>query len=288
MSLPLPSLDVIGNPDNYNSAKHTMYPYKDASITISIPNVTRRHTVKTKFRQKTPIYQNEQFRDAPDGIYLYIVSDKGFFANQVRSYAELGTVHRILATDSGSSKVYFAGEIRKTGIHITYNLFSGTYTLVILKHNPQMEDLEERMKTNAERILREFGLNPAFLNVPYITPDTLQLTDQELELYANMGYEIRQYDTEGYCSKADTTKLQQRLAQHMRTLQVVQRLNASKPHTELRANIDRLQGQLQRARECEERSSILQFSTKRNSRNRNRNRSRSRNRNHKRSRKHRA
>ena len=219
--------------------------------------------MKRKFRLITPILHNEAIYSAPDGTYVYIVSDKGFFANKVRSYMELGTIHRIVASDSQSSKVYFAGELRKKGEHVDYNLFSGTYTLVLLKLHPKIEHLEERMKTVLEQMFVSYGLTPTFQHTSYITPNTLTITEDELRLYALMGYNIRHYPTtEGYCSVEEITKLQGMIDMKQRTLKRLEALNATRSFPELEKDIQQLKKRMANAANCNRGSSLVSFATR--------------------------
>jgi hypothetical protein len=70
------------------------------------------------------------FTDAPDGIYTWIMYKDGstfeVYAGKIRSNQELGTLHQNLSW-CVEKAVMFAGELRKTGHHVDYNLQSGTY-----------------------------------------------------------------------------------------------------------------------------------------------------------------
>ena len=68
--------------------------------------------------------------DAPDGIYTWIMYRDGdsfdVYAGKIRSNQEIGTLHQNLSW-CAQKTVQFAGELRKTGSNIEYNLQSGTY-----------------------------------------------------------------------------------------------------------------------------------------------------------------
>jgi len=70
------------------------------------------------------------FTDAPDGIYTWIMYKDGstfeVYAGKIRSNQELGTLHQNLSW-CVEKEVMFAGELRKMGHHVDYNLQSGTY-----------------------------------------------------------------------------------------------------------------------------------------------------------------
>jgi hypothetical protein len=70
------------------------------------------------------------FTDAPDGIYTWIMYKDGstfeVYAGKIRSKQELGTLHQNLSW-CVEKAVMFAGELRKAGHHVDYNLQSGTY-----------------------------------------------------------------------------------------------------------------------------------------------------------------
>ena len=68
--------------------------------------------------------------DAPDGIYTWIMYRDGdgfeVYAGKIRSNQEVGTLHQNLHL-CAEKTIQFAGELRKTGRSIDYNLQSGTY-----------------------------------------------------------------------------------------------------------------------------------------------------------------
>ena len=115
--------------------------------------------------------------DAPDGMYTWIISKEGtLFAAQPISNQELGTLHVNLAmfNDINREDVIAAGELRKEGPNVTFNLQSGSFMGQVYSKGSKHGDNAggraalEFPKKLAEEKFRSIGLNPIFNEAPMI------------------------------------------------------------------------------------------------------------------------
>ena len=148
----------------------------------------------------TPLYTERDFRGAPDGVYTWIESEKGFFAVQVRSGVELATLHKNIAHRTESTLVYMAGECKKEGDTVSFNLESGTFKKHIVNNNANSMARNKQIETDITGKLRDMGFSTitraerSFINIR-----TMPLTIDELNLYARIGYEVFIYNTKEEC-----------------------------------------------------------------------------------------
>ena len=101
-----------------------------SSISTHLLSSTEGNLPKIKERLCRHHKRSAAFTEAPDGIYTWIMYREGdsleVYAGKIRSNQELGTLHQNLSW-CVEKAVQFAGELRKTGYHVDYNLRSGTY-----------------------------------------------------------------------------------------------------------------------------------------------------------------
>jgi hypothetical protein len=254
-----PYIDVTPdsfNISNYNTPQQNAYLHGKQYVSVRIANTTKRNNVIRQFKDRTPIYDNRTFSAAPDGVYIYLLSDKGFSAIQVRSYIELGAKHKILAKETGASKVFIAGELSKNGAAVVFNLLSGTYTRYLVEENTT-GNLSKKMQHTIESILLTMGLTPTFTTETLINKKKLPLSDDELRLYKNMGYEIRSYPKEGFCSKYEIGTLQAQLSMKQNTLSQLRKRFPEDPHKKLESEIAEILATLAKAEECARKSTML-------------------------------
>ena len=241
------------NYGQYENAKVQQFMFNGKLITIKPPAGSHAPNIHAKFRQLTPIYTIHTFNTAPDGVYVYLLSDKGLQFNKVRSMLELRTMHRILATETDSSHVFIAGEIMKTGNSIKFNLMSGTFTLEILKavKAENVRERERRMIAHIQQTLEHEGFKPVeFTGDTFIGPARMPVTATELENYATMGYNVRKHDPEHYCNVGAESKLRTQLAQLKRTRSGKYGTSA------LNEPIKNIEEKLNRSRICKETSTL--------------------------------
>lgn len=229
------------------NAKKEQFNLNTYKVTLKRPVNANLDSLTRKRREKIPILTIEQLRAAPDGVYLYILTDKGLLFNQVRSHLELGTAHRFLAKESGSLHVFVAGELTKTGGAIAFNLMSGTYTLEILSlyaTDGEREAIEERMRQHVQSLLEANGFAVRFTRETFITEAAMPITRDELRNYAGIGYNVRAYNRKTFCSKLDMIKLKKRIEQRER--EIATRSDNPEGDEQLRG----LKAQLAAANEC--------------------------------------
>jgi hypothetical protein len=142
-----------------------------------------------------PLYTAKTFPTAPDGIYAWLETDRGFYASPVRNELEFGSRHIQTADRVQASKVFLGGELEKTGTTVKYNLLSGSF----------MRDIEtlypgHDYKTDTERLFVTLGLTPVFTDKTVIVaPVTLA----DVRYYKSQGYKLWLFDTHNACLSAD-------------------------------------------------------------------------------------
>ena len=203
------------------NSKKEQFNLNTYKVTLKRPVGAKLEALARKRREKIPILTVEQLRAAPDGVYLYILTDRGLLFNRVRSHLELGTAHRFLAQESGSLHVFVAGELTKTGSEIAFNLMSGTYTLEILNlyaTDGEREVIEGRMRQHVQSLLEANGFAARFTTETFITEAAMPITRDELRNYANFGYNVRAYNRNTFCGPLGMAKLKKQIEQRERAL----------------------------------------------------------------------
>jgi hypothetical protein len=111
------------------------------------------------------------------------------------------------------------------------------------------------MKNKIGSMLQSMGLTPTFVDESFIDKKTLRLSDSELELYKNMGYEVRSFPKEGFCSEVDKVTLRAQLVMKQNTLDTLRKYEANT--TKLEAEIAEIQAKLAGAEECARKSTTM-------------------------------
>lgn len=115
-------------------------------------------------------------------MYTWIITREGtLFAAQPISNQELGTLHINLAMFNGIHKedVVAAGELRKVGHDVTFNLQSGSFMEQVYSRgsknggNAGGRAALEFPKKLAEEKFRSIGLNPIFNEAPMINAEPI-------------------------------------------------------------------------------------------------------------------
>jgi len=97
---------------------------------------------------------------AEDGIYTWIIKDDGkMYLSKTLGNQEIGSLHVNLDMYSGEANVVAAGELKKEGDTVTYNLRSGTYMEKVIKTRVVRN---EKVKLVSDFISKN-GLSPKFL-----------------------------------------------------------------------------------------------------------------------------
>lgn len=199
----------------YNSPKVQCveYTHNDGSkyyVRVSIPNknANTRRSVRERLLASIPLYTHETFFTASDGVFTWILSDKGFFASPVFSVFEHGTLHMNLADRTSAAHITAAGEAMKTGSRLSFNLLSGTYTRHILES--EGADATEKMETD----MKDFFTSLGFTEIDTSNKRTFITgipSESELQMYASAGYDVLLYKTKDACSGMKRFTIKQRI-----------------------------------------------------------------------------
>jgi len=97
---------------------------------------------------------------ADDGIYTWIIKDDNvMYFSKTLGNQEIGSLHVNLDMYSGEANIVAAGELKKEGPTVTYNLRSGTYMDKVIKTRAIRN---EKIKVVSDFISTK-GLTPKFL-----------------------------------------------------------------------------------------------------------------------------
>lgn len=147
----------------------------------------------------------------PDGLYTWIfyhraASPVQFAATRTWSALEMGTIHLAIATRVDASAVHGAGELRKTGNNIQYNLLSGSFTAEWKKKmkGPCTGDALEKY-IDDEFVRRFSSLTLQKTDTTLIDP-TLPVTQEEVDTYTKAGWIFRFFPTKEACLAAMNVK----------------------------------------------------------------------------------
>lgn len=155
------------------------------------------------------------------GVYTWIIYSNGsqshqFASLKVRSFLELGTIHKALVFLTGATKVHAAGELRiptePTSYHINFE--SGSYMRKIL--HPEETDSPSILtpdcggdaygNTVRQKLKDIFPGTIDFKDGTYITTGEAAkwtaLTEEEFELYRKYGARIELFDSKEECNKS--------------------------------------------------------------------------------------
>lgn len=207
----MPYTDETGN--EYFVHVFTPHPQNVYQLTME---EFRKHylTIRKKIHDLTQYYTSSTFPDAPDGIYTWILGDKGkFFAGRVRSILEIGTTHKQLADASKSKHIYVGGECSKSGKKIYFNIQSGSFSVKIIRRNNTTglneETKQQRLQAKGQAAFESMGLTAFGYIGSYslINSETVPITKKELQQYVHAGFDVYLYKNSDDC-KADlfTTK----------------------------------------------------------------------------------
>ena len=210
------SVNVAISPDSYNSAKVSCIPFGEKYVKVKIPRVEDRAAVRAQLLDQLELFTSAGFPDAPDGVYTWIESDKGFFATKVHSVLELGTLHSQIADKTGSTRVFVAGESKKNGKSLKFNTLSGTYSERLVTNDSSSIALRHRAKGIFDRIFdgKGFVVEDTQESGTYINNTEVPITRAELEMYKRAGYNVLVYADKVTCSPRSTYALATELSRH--------------------------------------------------------------------------
>uniref|UniRef100_A0A6C0J2N4 Uncharacterized protein n=1 Tax=viral metagenome TaxID=1070528 RepID=A0A6C0J2N4_9ZZZZ len=197
------------------SAREVIDKPKTVSDAYNIKNQCLKWNDKyVKILTKDPIVPKEpvskEGRVTKDGIYTFLVTESGkLWTAPVESITEYGSLHDTMVYESKATSVLYAGELRKTGKEIEFNLQSGTYMKSFLSDHP---DCEEYLKKETTEVLEKAHpeADVQFVEETLVTPANIPLTKEDLDKFHGLGFEIRLYKDRNVC-KANPVMLDAQL-----------------------------------------------------------------------------
>lgn len=132
-------------------------------------------------------------RPVEPGYYTWIIfsqgGDKVFVASKAYSILELGTIHRAIAYRVKPTRIHSAGEIKvDVNGSLEFNIISGTYMLPLFSSLKRSRCDKDNLETLMIGKIKEFiGADSNFTQETLITPATLPVTQEELDLYTRHG-----------------------------------------------------------------------------------------------------
>lgn len=157
-----------------------------------------------------PIITN--LNELEDGVYVYVLlsldnSPPEIYLIKTYTSFEIGTKHQQLTHRIACSnnvckkyKLYYAGELNKTGNEIKFNFYSGTFKMESkIKKNTLPKDIEF-MK---EYLSNNYSSNESieFMDEPIITKENIVFTERDLHELKGLGATIYEFDDKETCKK---------------------------------------------------------------------------------------
>jgi hypothetical protein len=211
------TVDLEGIGESFMSGKKSCIPFIDVDgkvyyVKVAAPEARSRNfdAFREAVQAMTEAYRGGAFAAAPDGIYTWILGDKGFAAAKVRSRLELGTLHKQLAFLTGTKSVRAAGECKKEGVNLEFNIESGTYSLPMSRSK---KSGTATLLKRGEKAFRGMGLEAKGSSElrSLITDLLVPITRAELQRYKDAGFEVLMTVSEKDCSPVALAGLQGRL-----------------------------------------------------------------------------
>jgi hypothetical protein len=199
-----PSIQVEIDTRSYNAPKKNCVTLEMRDGTVRFVRILRPAGLNARkhIQARVRVYTRTAFvEDAPDGVYNWIFGDNDFFAVPVLSLFEYGTLHKQIAEQTGTRRIFFAGECWKEGELVRFNTLSGTFTKILVEEGGQKaaEDINkwsgemfETMGFGA--VMQEKGARATFIREPFIS-----LKEEELAFYKSLGFKVDLYRGEEAC-----------------------------------------------------------------------------------------
>lgn len=143
-------------------------------------------------------------RNAPveeDGVYVFLYDGTGkFWTTRVYNMFEYGSIHYTLVYTSDAKVILTAGEIRKTGKRLEFNLLSGSYMKEWMEEElgGKCDDL---LITRTKAMLETThpDLDVVYSTETFVSPRIIPLTKEHLDEFHSAGFEIRLYSDKAVC-----------------------------------------------------------------------------------------
>lgn len=154
---------------------------------------------------KFPRLTSDEVLRAKDGVYTWILysqagkEDIQFVATEVVSPYEIGTRHQSLVYNRrvNAETIYGGGELMKQGDTINFNLLSGTYSKPLV-----MFEVRRAVSDEIVKMFKRFFPDATYDDSgdTYIRK-VKHVPNELLDLYKEIGYTVRVFDTEAECAK---------------------------------------------------------------------------------------
>jgi hypothetical protein len=133
-----------------------------------------------------------------DGIYTFLFDqNRSLHTAKVSNQFEIGSLHLTLAYEGQVTHVLAAGEFKKTGNRVEYNLLSGTFM------KPWMDEMEHEydddIQKQAQTLFEDAGMTAVYTDKAFITAKNVPVTKEQLDTYVDAGFEVRLFENRKYC-----------------------------------------------------------------------------------------
>ena len=169
-----------------------------------ILDINKDITKVSEFLENFTVFNKDELLNASDGIYNWLLysdtsEDIKFISTQIVSPYDIGTTHQSIACNNKVDAVviYGAGELKKEGNKIIFNLVSGTFTKKLIQF-----DFDKIVKN---QIINKF--NEIFPDSEYDnTTDSYiynlkTVSNKLLELYKHAGYFVKTFELSNDCNE---------------------------------------------------------------------------------------
>lgn len=145
---------------------------------------------------KLPIISIEE---GGDGIYTFLFDEMGTLrTGKVQNMFELETKHLVLTFKYRPNEVIAAGELKKSGNTIVFNLLSGTYMKELFYTISNAEVSNYINEVTA--LFNKVGYNDvSYTQQVLLSNEAAPLTKEQLDEYANIGVIIKLYKSKIAC-----------------------------------------------------------------------------------------
>lgn len=134
-----------------------------------------------------------------DGVYTYLFDQDGrFLSARVSNLFEIGSLHLTLAYEGKVKHILAAGELKKNGDKIEFNLLSGTFMKPWMTDDLEGECDEEVQKL-AEELFQNAGMNAVYVDKPFITAKNVPISKEQLDSYVDAGFEVKLFKDKIAC-----------------------------------------------------------------------------------------
>ena len=137
--------------------------------------------------------------DGGDGIYTYLFDQsKKLHTAKVSNQFEMGSLHLTLAYEGKVKSVLAAGEMKKTGNSVSFNLLSGTFMKPWMQGDLDGE-CDEEVQQQTIKLFEEAGITAVYTDKAFITAKNVPVTKEQLDSYLDAGFQVKLYNNRKFC-----------------------------------------------------------------------------------------